>query len=76
MGERENESIEGQPQDADAESQRTRGEPEQGEDVAREARSVEGIPASPQGDGAGDDRARGGALQHHRPNPAVGEVGA
>ena len=71
MGER-NDDVEGQPQD----ERRVRGEPPEGEDVAGEARSVEGIPASPQGDGEGDDRARGGALEHHRPNPEVGDVGA
>ena len=76
MGERENDSIEGQPHDDAAAERRTRGEPEQGEDVPREARSVEGIPASPQGDGEGDNEARGGALEHHRPNPAIGVVGA
>ena len=69
MGEREND-IEGQPHD----EPRTRGEPEQGEDVAREARSVEVIPASPQGDGEGDDRVREGA--RHKMNPEIGEVGA
>ena len=78
MGER-NDSVEGQPprrQDDTEERSRTAGEPVMGEDVAGEARSVEGIPASPQGDGEGDNEARGGALDHHRPNPAVGEVGA
>jgi hypothetical protein len=72
MSERNDDDIEGQPHD----DRHSRGEPPEGEDVAREARSVEGIPASPQGDGEGDDRARDGALQHHRSNPAVGEVGA
>ena len=78
MGER-NDDIEGQPRQDDssaADRPRTTGEPEAGEDVAGEARSVEGIPASPQGDGEGDNEARGGALEHHRPNPAIGEVGA
>src|SRR5215212_8850542 len=74
MGER-NDDIEGQPHDDATGRRRATGEPEAGEDVAGEARSVEGIPASPQGDGEGDNEARGGALEHHRPNPAIGEVG-
>jgi hypothetical protein len=44
-----------------------------GENVPREARSEEGIPPSPQGDGAGDDVAR--ERPPHRVNPEVGEVG-
>lgn len=68
MSEREND-VEGQP--------RGDGAGEAGEDVAREARSVEGIPASAQGDGEGDDLARDGALRSpHKVNPEVGEVGA
>jgi hypothetical protein len=44
-----------------------------GENVPREART-EGIPASSQGDGSGDDRAREG--NRHQGNPAVGDIGA
>jgi len=48
--------------------------PEAGENVPREARSEEGIPATSQGDGSGDDRAREG--NRHKGNPAVGDIGA
>ena len=46
---------------------------EAGENVPREARG-EGIPATSQGDGSGDDRARPG--NRHQGNPAVGDIGA
>ena len=45
-----------------------------GENVPREARSEEGIPATSQGDGSGDDVEREG--NRHKGNPAVGDVGA
>jgi hypothetical protein len=64
-GRRRNESVEEGP--ALSEVERA------GENVPREARSEEGIPPSPQGDGAGDDVAREGVP--HRVNPAVGDVG-
>lgn len=80
MGEREND-VEGQPRDAgDSDGSlgdRQAGERDAGEDVPREARSVEGIPASAQGDGEGDNLARDGALgAPHKVNREVGEVGA
>ncbi|MFL5578618.1 MAG: hypothetical protein ACJ79S_21905 [Gemmatimonadaceae bacterium] len=50
------------------------GAPDAGENVPREARSEEGIPPSPQGDGAGEEEARQG--NRHKGNPAVGDVGA
>ncbi|HET7458484.1 MAG TPA: hypothetical protein VFJ74_12615 [Gemmatimonadaceae bacterium] len=69
MSEREND-VEGQPRRGDDGI-------EAGEDVPREARSVEGIPASAQGDGEGDNLARDGALRSpHKVNPEIGEVGA
>ena len=58
----------------DDEGAEVSGRPEAGENVPREARSEEGIPATSQGDGSGDDRARDG--NRHKGNPAVGDVGA
>lgn len=49
------------------------GDLDAGENVPREARG-EGIPATSQGDGSGDDRAREG--NRHQGNPAVGDIGA
>jgi len=81
MGERDNEGIGdaveprrgSESVEGGAERARDSGSPEAGENVPREARSEEGIPPSPQGDGAGDDTARVG--NRHPANPEVGEVG-
>ena len=75
MGER-GQQVDGVGEPVDDASRRAEvsGAPDAGENVPREARSEEGIPATSQGDGSGDDVAREG--NRHQGNPAVGDVGA
>ena len=75
MGERASE-VEGpgEPVEGQRGGSETSGAREAGENVPREARSEEGIPATSQGDGSGDDVEREG--NRHKGNPAVGDVGA
>jgi len=73
MGERNQSEGVGMPVDGRDESE-VNAAPDAGENVPREARSEEGIPASSQGDGSGDDRAREG--NRHKGNPEVGDIGA
>jgi hypothetical protein len=73
MGERNQDEGVGLPVEGRGESA-VNAAPDAGENVPREARSEEGIPATSQGDGSGDDRAREG--NRHQGNPAVGDIGA